>query len=73
MRLKPHRNYTILGELADSVGWKHKELLERLESKRKVEAEAFFQKKKARAELRKKAEAEADLSAVSAVLEASGY
>lgn len=73
LRLKPHRNYTVLGELADSVGWKHKELLERLEGKRKVEAEAFFQKKKARTDLRKKAVAAADLSAVSVVLEAAGY
>merc|ERR1712232_12324 len=73
LRLKPFRNFTVLGELADSVGWKHKELVDRLEAKRKVKAEAFYQKKKAASALKEKATKEADLSAVSAVLEAAGY
>ena len=73
IRLKPNRDFTILGELADSVGWKHKDLLERLEAKRKVKAEAFFAKKKAAAALKSKAIAESDLSEVNAVLEPAGY
>merc|ERR1719183_33806 len=27
IRIRPGRNFTVLGDLADSVGWKHKELL----------------------------------------------
>mmetsp|Transcript_46574 Transcript_46574/g.68827 ORF Transcript_46574/g.68827 Transcript_46574/m.68827 type:complete len:202 (-) Transcript_46574:46-651(-) len=75
LRLKPSRQYTIMGELADAVGWKHKELLGRLEAKRKVKADAFYQKKKARTALKKKAEeaCAGDLAKVNTVLAASGY
>mmetsp|Transcript_13759 Transcript_13759/g.25918 ORF Transcript_13759/g.25918 Transcript_13759/m.25918 type:complete len:201 (-) Transcript_13759:49-651(-) len=75
MRLKTIRDYTVLGDLAASVGWKHKDLLKKLEDKRKVKAEAFFQKKKAKEELKKKAvaAAEGDLAKVNEVLAASGY
>lgn len=75
MRLKTIRDYTVLGELAASVGWKHKDLLKKLEDKRKVKAEAFFQKKKAKEELKNKAiaAAESDLAKVNEVLAASGY
>jgi large subunit ribosomal protein L13Ae len=75
MRLKTIRDYTVLGELAASVGWKHKDLLKKLEDKRKVKAESFFQKKKAKEELKKKAiaAAESDLAKVNEVLAASGY
>jgi len=75
MRLKPGRDHTVLGELADSVGWKHHDLLKRLEEKRKVKAEAFYQKKKARTQLREKAEkaAAGELAKVNEVLAAAGY
>ena len=54
-RLKPGRKFCVLKDLSHSVGWKHKDLIERLESKRKVRSEAFYQKKKAAATLRAKA------------------
>uniref|UniRef100_A0A7S2DZL3 60S ribosomal protein L13a n=1 Tax=Helicotheca tamesis TaxID=374047 RepID=A0A7S2DZL3_9STRA len=75
MRLKPSRNYTVLGELANAVGWKHQDLLKRLEDKRKVRAAAFYEKKKAKTQLREKAEkaAAGELAKVNEVLEASGY
>eukprot|EP00587_Corethron_hystrix_P016780 CAMPEP_0113305978 /NCGR_PEP_ID=MMETSP0010_2-20120614/5413_1 /TAXON_ID=216773 ORGANISM="Corethron hystrix, Strain 308" /NCGR_SAMPLE_ID=MMETSP0010_2 /ASSEMBLY_ACC=CAM_ASM_000155 /LENGTH=138 /DNA_ID=CAMNT_0000160553 /DNA_START=322 /DNA_END=738 /DNA_ORIENTATION=+ /assembly_acc=CAM_ASM_000155 len=73
LRLKPNRKFTVMGDLAHSVGWKHKELVDRLESKRKVKADAFYAKKKAALGLRAKATEAADLSAVSGVLEAAGY
>jgi len=75
MRLKPGRDYTVMGELAHSVGWKHKDLLERLESKRKADAKEFYEKKKEKAALRKKAEeaASSELSKVNEVLSAAGY
>lgn len=75
MRLKPGRDYTVMGVLADSVGWKYKDLMSRLESKRKAEAADFYAKKKEKAALRRKAEAAAasELTKVNEVLEASGY
>ena len=75
LRLKPSRKFTVLGDLADSVGWKHKDLLKKLEEKRKIESAEYFEKKKAKGQLRAKAEeaAAADLAKCNAVLEASGY
>merc|ERR1719476_190606 len=44
MRLKPTREYTVLGDLANSVGWKHQELVDRLEDKRRAKSEVYYQK-----------------------------
>ena len=75
MRLKPGRSYTVMGELAHSVGWKHRDLLTRLEAKRKADGKEFFEQKKAKQALRAKAEKEcaSELAKVNEVLEASGY
>ena len=75
MRLKPNRKYTVLGDLAHSVGWKHRDLLKNLEAKRKADAKDFFEKKKEKMALRKKAEeaAASELTKVNEVLAASGY
>mmetsp|Transcript_3138 Transcript_3138/g.4419 ORF Transcript_3138/g.4419 Transcript_3138/m.4419 type:complete len:201 (+) Transcript_3138:114-716(+) len=75
IRLKVGRDFTVMGDLAHSVGWKHKDLLKKLEEKRKVQSEAFFQKKKAKDLLKQKAiaAAESDLANASSVLEAAGY
>merc|ERR1712238_606531 len=74
MRLKQERDCTILGVLADPVGWKHKELLGRLESKRKEESKEWYEKKKAKAALKRKAEAacSGELAKVNAVLANAG-
>ncbi len=75
VRLKPGRKYTKMGDLADKVGWKHQELVNSLEDKRRAKAEVFFQKKKAAAALKAKAEeaAAGDLAKVNEVLAASGH
>jgi large subunit ribosomal protein L13Ae len=75
MRLKPGRDYCAVGDLADKIGWKHKELLGRLEAVRKAEGSEYYTKKRATNVLRKKAEtaAAAELTKVNAVLEAAGY
>mmetsp|Transcript_16635 Transcript_16635/g.19170 ORF Transcript_16635/g.19170 Transcript_16635/m.19170 type:complete len:202 (-) Transcript_16635:43-648(-) len=75
LRLKPERKYTIIGELAHSVGWKHRDLLKKLESKRKAEAAEFYEKKKEKGTLRKKAveSASDELNKVNEVLAAYGY
>ena len=75
LRIKPGRNYTVIGTLADSVGWKHKELLTRLESKRKADAKEFYEAKKANQALKKQAEeaCASELAKVNEVLAAAGY
>jgi large subunit ribosomal protein L13Ae len=75
MRLKPGRDFTVLGDLSHSVGWKHKDLLQRLESKRKADGAEFYAKKK-EAMKKKRAAEEAcasELVKVNEVLAASGY
>ena len=75
LRLKPGRNYSVLADLSDAVGWKHKELVERLEEKRKVKAEAYYQKKLAKEALQQKAleASSGDLAKVNEVLTGAGY
>ena len=75
MRLKSHRDYTVIGELPHNVGWKHKELLGRLEAKRKEDSKEFYNKKKELAALKRKAtEACAgELAKVNELLAAAGY
>ena len=75
MQLKSGRRYTVLADLSHAYGWKHKELLKKLEDKRKVEAEAFYQKKKAQLALKRQAitEAAGELSEVQTELAAHGY
>eukprot|EP00929_Paragymnodinium_shiwhaense_P095090 TRINITY_DN56055_c0_g1_i1.p1 TRINITY_DN56055_c0_g1~~TRINITY_DN56055_c0_g1_i1.p1 ORF type:complete len:181 (+),score=44.09 TRINITY_DN56055_c0_g1_i1:45-587(+) len=46
-RLKPGRPFCVLGDLATKAGWKHQDLIKRLEDKRKVRSDAYYQKKKA--------------------------
>ena len=75
MRLKAQRDFTIMGDLAHSVGWKHRDLLKKLESKRKEEAKEFYAKKKEGMAARRKAEEESsgELVKVNEVLSAAGY
>lgn len=75
MRLKQGRDFTVIGDLSHAVGWKHRDLLQRLEGKRKAEAADFYAQKKEKMALRRKAEAAAsgELEAVNKVLAAAGY
>jgi large subunit ribosomal protein L13Ae len=45
LKLKPGREYTVLGELAAQVGWKQHGLVQTLEAKRLDKAKQWFQKK----------------------------
>lgn len=45
-RLKPGRDFTHLGHLCHEIGWKHWELIKRLEAARKSKSEAFYATKK---------------------------
>jgi large subunit ribosomal protein L13Ae len=71
--LRPTAKRTRLGNLAAEMGWKYSSLIRKLETERKVESAAYYDAKKETAKLRTKAAANADLSAITPVLEASGY
>ena len=45
LRLKANRRYTNLGKLASEVGWRHQDLVARLEAKRKIKSEAYYKRK----------------------------
>jgi large subunit ribosomal protein L13Ae len=57
LRLKPERKSCVLGDLAAQVGWKCKELIERLSTKRTERASKYYKNVKAEATLRAKANA----------------
>jgi len=56
LRLRPGRNYTVVGELSKEFGWKYSGVIAKLEKKRKVRAAAWFSRRKALKSLHRKAE-----------------
>merc|ERR1712217_921633 len=74
LRLRPERRYCKLGDLSQSYGWKHQDLLQRLESQRKVKSAAFYKKKVAGSKARQAAVKTAKVSADDQkVLAAAGF
>ena len=73
LRMRADRNFTLLGALAKEVGWGYTELVQKLETQRKIKEQAFYAEKKAKIALKGKALAAADLSAVAPILAALGY
>jgi len=73
LRLKPGRNFTKLGRLATEVGWKHLDLVKKLEAKRKEFSKERYMKKKLTIRQKIAAEANADLSKITPTLKALGY
>lgn len=57
LRLKPGRKYCTLKRLSHEVGWGYKDVVDRLEEKRKVKGQAYFERKQAARKLRTKAAA----------------
>merc|ERR1712037_1058655 len=47
LRLRPERRFCKLGDLSKEVGWKHQDLIARLETMRKTKSAAYYEKKKA--------------------------
>eukprot|EP00906_Rhabdomonas_costata_P003742 RCo005658 len=56
LRLRPDRRFCSLGELADQLGWKHKKIVEELETKRKRWNKSWYHRKRQILKLRKFAE-----------------
>ena len=59
--MKAHRKFCVLGELAAKIGWTKKDLVARLEEKRKVKSQKFWDVKQKKADARKKASGNKDL------------
>merc|ERR1712194_166037 len=62
LRLRPERRFCRLGDLSTHVGWKHADLLTRLETQRKVKSNAYHTKKKAATKKRQNAVKQAKVS-----------
>jgi large subunit ribosomal protein L13Ae len=45
LRLKPGRKYCTLKRISHEVGWGYKDVVDRLEEKRKVKGKAYFERK----------------------------
>jgi len=55
VRLKPNRKVTKLGRLSHEVGWRHQDVVAKLEAKRKARSAIFYNIKKSKAQLKTKA------------------
>mmetsp|Transcript_69378 Transcript_69378/g.157417 ORF Transcript_69378/g.157417 Transcript_69378/m.157417 type:complete len:206 (+) Transcript_69378:85-702(+) len=74
LRLKPERRFCTLKDLSAEVGWKHKDLIQKLEERRKVRSEAFHKRKVATGKERKEKLTSVSLSAEEkSILEKAGY
>jgi len=75
LRLKPGRKYCRLGDLASKVGWKHNDLIAKLEDARKVKSAAYYNTKTELNKLRDQAieSAAAELGPIDTALAAYGH
>ncbi|WVQ82527.1 ribosomal protein L13 [Cryptococcus sp. DSM 104549] len=57
LRLKPGRKFCTLKRISAEVGWNYKDVVDRLEEKRKVKGQAYHERKQAALKIRAKADA----------------
>ncbi|OMJ66230.1 hypothetical protein SteCoe_37010 [Stentor coeruleus] len=55
LKMSPQSQYCVLGDLAGTVGWKHQDLVKRLEEKRKQKAATWYQGKLDKAKAKEQA------------------
>jgi large subunit ribosomal protein L13Ae len=75
LRLKPGRKFCRLGDLATHVGWKHDNLISKLETTRKTKSAAYYTTKKQLNKLRTQAtkNVAAKVDPINKQLQAFGY
>ena len=73
LRMQPHRKFTVLGELAQLAGWTKKDLITRLEEKRKVKSQKFWQLKEKKIQARAKAMKSKEVEKVNTELAKYGF
>jgi large subunit ribosomal protein L13Ae len=62
LRIKSHRNTCEVGELMNMCGWRRKDIVEKLEEKRKVKSQAYFEKRQKKLAIKKKQMGDAKLN-----------
>ena len=73
LRMRSDRAFTIMGRLAKEVGWGYTELVQKLETTRKVKEQEYYAAKKAKVASRVKAIAKVDMTKLKPVLASFGY
>jgi len=74
IRMRPDRNFCLLGTLSKECGWGYADLVDQLEGKRKLKEQAYYQEKKQmKIQNDKAAKAAVVPAEVTAVLAAAGY
>lgn len=73
LRLKSHRKFCVLGELAQKIGWTRKDLVSRLEEKRKAKSAKFWEAKQKKIQARTKARGSQDLKKFNEELAKYGF
>jgi len=61
LRFRPGRKYCTVGRLSHEVGWKYQDVVARLEERRKVKSNAYYERKKAARRSLAKAESGANV------------
>ena len=73
LRLKSHRKFCVLGELAQKIGWTRKDLVARLEEKRKLKSQKFWDLKQKKIQAKTKASGNKDLAKFNEELAKFGF
>ena len=73
LRIKSHRNTCEVGELMNMCGWRRKDIVEKLEEKRKVKSQAYYEKRQKKLALKKKQMGDAKLNQMNAELKKYGF
>lgn len=73
LRLKSHRKFCVLGELAQKIGWTRKDVVSRLEEKRKLKSQKFWDSKQKKLKARAQAKNNKDLQKFNAELAQYGF
>jgi len=73
IRLKNYRKFCVLGDLCTEVGWKHQNVVEKLEAKRKERSHKFHEKKKGIQSKRNQALKHADVKTLREQLTSFGH
>ena len=73
LRMKSHRKFCVLGDLAQKIGWTKKDLITSLEEKRKVKSQKFWELKQKKLDARRKAQGSKDLAKFNEELAKYGF
>jgi large subunit ribosomal protein L13Ae len=73
LRLKSHRKFCVLGDLAQSIGWKRQAIIAELETKRKEKSAQYYQRKEKKVAAKAKNQNLPAVKALSAELAKHGF